>query len=126
MTEQCKSPHTQLCWSCGNYLGGCPWTRVDPDTGRVCFDPVPGWVTVPHPRRVRGVMEIGVMILSCPQYIWDGTTPPPGPRLWTNEVVLSLFREGKSCREVAELTGMSANTASYYRQKFRRKGLLEG
>ena len=120
-----QSPHTQPCWNCRNYIGACPWTRVDPDTGRVCFEPVPGWVAVPRERMSNGAKEGGLVILSCPQYQWDGTGEKHSPRRWINEVVLSLFRAGKSCREVAEITGMSKSNASYHHNKLIRAGELE-
>lgn len=116
-----QSPHTQPCWNCRNYIGACPWTRVDPDTGRVCFEPVPGWVAVPRERMSNGAKEGGLVILSCPQYQWDGTGEKYSQSRWSNEMVRSLFRAGKSCREVAEITGMSESNAEYYRRKLREE-----
>ena len=117
--------HVQPCWSCRNYLGGCAWTRVDPDTGRVCFDPVPGWEAIPRERLSNGAMDGGLMIISCPQYCDDGTGGNFKPHTYTNESVMELFRQGKSCREVAEITGMSRTNASYYYSKFVIAGLVK-
>ncbi len=33
----------QPCWSCTKACGGCAWTEVDPQTGKIRFEPIPGW-----------------------------------------------------------------------------------
>lgn len=32
-----------LCVKCKKAYGGCSWTEVDSNTGRVKFQPIPGW-----------------------------------------------------------------------------------
>ncbi len=36
-----------LCWRCENACGRCSWSEVDPDTKKIRYQPVPGWVAVP-------------------------------------------------------------------------------
>ena len=38
-----KRSGTNICIECANACGGCSWTEVDEETGRVKFVPVPGW-----------------------------------------------------------------------------------
>ena len=39
------------CIDCANAYGGCPWTEIDPETGKPKFEPVPGWTAKPVRRR---------------------------------------------------------------------------
>ena len=34
---------TNICADCKNALGMCSWSEINPDTGRVRFEPVKGW-----------------------------------------------------------------------------------
>lgn len=35
--------HANICFSCERAVGGCPWSAIDKETGKVKFEPVPGW-----------------------------------------------------------------------------------
>lgn len=35
--------NANICFTCENACGKCPWSAVDQKTGQVKFDPVPGW-----------------------------------------------------------------------------------
>lgn len=63
----------QLCESCKNYAGGCPWTALD-EKGRVKFEPVPGWTAEKVPF-VGGkqTKEFTYRIIDCPLYVDDGS-----------------------------------------------------
>lgn len=43
-----KNPNkTNICFDCARACGGCPWSEIDPETGKVRFEPVPGWTATP-------------------------------------------------------------------------------
>ena len=35
--------NSNICFTCENSCGKCPWSAIDQETGKVKFDPVPGW-----------------------------------------------------------------------------------
>ena len=37
------SARPNICFDCKNACGACSWSAVDPATGKVKFEPVPGW-----------------------------------------------------------------------------------
>lgn len=61
----------QLCETCRNYAGDCPWTEVGAD-GRVRFEPVPGWTAKKVPY-YSGSMQgsFTYEISACPLYLED-------------------------------------------------------
>lgn len=61
----------QLCESCQKYAGGCSWTEVDPDTGRVRFIPVPGWDATQVYKGANGRSKgyWTYAIRKCPEYV---------------------------------------------------------
>ena len=61
----------QLCESCQNYAGGCPWTEVGED-GHVKFNPVPGWTAKRVPwSNGRAKKNYTYSITKCPLYVDD-------------------------------------------------------
>lgn len=73
--EQYTVPATQqLCWTCKNALGGCPWTEYDPIENRVKFEPIPGWTAEPRRRSAghrhdgREIWLDSYRITACPMY----------------------------------------------------------
>lgn len=58
-----------ICWDCENYCGKCPWTGLDPETGRVKFEPVPGWKTKKKSRKTGRKWEVVEQITECPLFI---------------------------------------------------------
>lgn len=92
----------QKCWTCENAMGGCSWTAIDPETGKVKFDPVPGWDATPTRRRLCGktIME-SYAIHDCPQYAPDGLS-----RLSLEDQVLMLHERGMSLRQIGVQTGI--------------------
>ena len=43
MSELERIVGSNICFDCKKACGGCPWTEIDPHTGRPRFEPVPGW-----------------------------------------------------------------------------------
>ena len=62
-----------LCWSCQNACGGCSWSEYDPKTGKIKFEPVPGWEAIPTKISMQGRVEkIGsYRVIKCPLYVPD-------------------------------------------------------
>ena len=65
--------NANICFTCENACGKCPWSAVDEKTGRVKFDPVPGWTAKKVPLRtgVKGSKSIYTdtyHITECPLY----------------------------------------------------------
>ena len=64
-----------ICIECENACGGCSWSAVDPVTGKLRFEPVPGWEAEEVPI-VLGVYGKGIKkvdktyhITACPQFV---------------------------------------------------------
>ena len=38
---------TNICIECEKACGGCSWSAADPITGKLLFEPVPGWTATP-------------------------------------------------------------------------------
>ena len=36
-----------ICIDCERACGGCSWSEVNPETGKIRFEPVPGWTAEP-------------------------------------------------------------------------------
>lgn len=72
-----KSPHkTNICFDCGRACGGCPWSAVNPETGKVRFEPVPGWTATPMTLIVGhgkggAVVAQTYHITACPLFVKD-------------------------------------------------------
>lgn len=72
----------ELCFSCTKSGGLCPWSAIDPETGRPGFKPIEGWVvevcerdsTNHHSIIADG--NVGYHILYCPERVYDGNTTP--------------------------------------------------
>lgn len=92
----------QKCWTCENATGGCSWTAIDQETGKVMFQPVPGWDATPTRRRLCGktIME-SYAIHDCPQYVPDGLS-----RLSLEDQVLMLHDRGMSLRQIGVQIGI--------------------
>ena len=64
---------TNICFDCKNALGGCSWSRINPETKRVAFEPVPGWTAVKVPflsksERLNRGHDFTYHITACPQF----------------------------------------------------------
>lgn len=72
----------ELCFSCTKSGGLCPWSAIDPETGRPGFKPIEGWIaevcerdsTNHHSIIADG--NVGYHILYCPERVYDGNTTP--------------------------------------------------
>ena len=66
---------TNICFDCARACGGCSWSAVDPETGKVRFEPVPGWTATPisiNSRDRRGVHQTqSYHITACPLFVDD-------------------------------------------------------
>ena len=64
---------TNICFGCKRACGGCSWSEVDAQTGKIRFEPVPGWTAtklVKHIDYFKGyhrVMET-YHITACPLF----------------------------------------------------------
>ena len=38
-----KGSRANICFTCENACGRCPWSSSNPETGKPNFEPVPGW-----------------------------------------------------------------------------------
>lgn len=64
-----------LCWKCAKAVGGCSWTRIDEETGKVSFTPVKGWTAIEKIIKATHSMMNGksaYCVLDCPEYESDG------------------------------------------------------
>ena len=60
---------SNICFDCENCYGRCPWTAIDPETGKVKFEPVDGWKTQKRSRRNNGRQwEVVEQIIECPLF----------------------------------------------------------
>ena len=58
------SGNGQICWRCGNYCGGCSWSRDG--------TPVKGWKATETAVKNRGELEFySYKIIYCPEYVQD-------------------------------------------------------
>ena len=68
---------TNICFDCKKACGGCSWSAVDPVTGKVKYEPVPGWTArkvrycVGYSGRKR-VYTDTYHITACPLFDGDG------------------------------------------------------
>lgn len=92
----------QKCWTCENATGKCSWTEFDSETGKIKFQPVPGWDAKPTRRRLCGktIME-SYEVRDCPQYVPDGLS-----RLSLEDRVIILYERGVPIRQIGAQTGI--------------------
>lgn len=69
-----------ICFDCKNACGGCSWTELDPNTGKVRFEPVPGWTAEKTsmlicPRGSEKKWVITYRITGCPLFEHDDYRP---------------------------------------------------
>lgn len=75
-TDRVQPPKiATLCWKCAKAIGGCSWTRIDEETGKVSFTPVKGWTATERVIKdtnstMRG--KLSYCVLDCPEYESDG------------------------------------------------------
>ena len=66
-----------LCWKCSKAYGDCEWTEIDPETGRVRFDDVPGWTVerkcVKTKNHGKTVSYDRTTVIKCPKFEPDRT-----------------------------------------------------
>ena len=65
-----------ICIDCKKACGGCSWSAVDPATGRILFEPVPGWTAEEVPFFVTGghgcrKIDTTYKITACPEFEED-------------------------------------------------------
>lgn len=62
-----------ICFDCERACGGCSWTEVDPETGKLRWEPVPGWTAEPTVLKI-GSNQTGLRyqetyhITACPLF----------------------------------------------------------
>ena len=60
---------SNICFDCDRACGGCSWSEVNPETGRVKFEPIPGWKTVKKSRKNGRKWEVVEQIVECPLFV---------------------------------------------------------
>lgn len=88
MMDSYEDTYKQPCMTCTKYAGGCAWTRAD-DVGRQEFGPIEGWKIVESGKRwykSKGG-KIGIKILHCPEYDYDGTYAARCPMYSNGDIV---------------------------------------
>ena len=65
--------NANICFTCENACGKCSWSAVDEETGKLKFEPVPGWTAKLVKLRIgvfkrRSVTIDTYHITDCPQY----------------------------------------------------------
>jgi hypothetical protein len=63
-----------ICVDCKNAYGGCSWSEINPETGRVRFQPVPGWTAVKScigREKAHGKIRVieTYQISACPEFV---------------------------------------------------------
>lgn len=111
----------QKCDHCKKYAGGCSWTAVDEETGRVKFEPVKGWKA-----KKSGV---GYHIIKCPEFVSDGTEKKenrlPSALKWDIEKFLFYVHSGMTENEISRrMGGMPKSTILAYKRMLRKAGRL--
>lgn len=117
----------QKCWSCQKACGGCSWSEVDLQTGKIKYDPVPGWNAnkVPY-RNPDGSKAHTYEILDCPEYVAE-----PERHESTEEIkmillerVAELYKDGHLPNEIADLLSIRTRKVLGYLEEAREAGLL--
>lgn len=67
---------TNICFDCQNALGGCSFSRLNPDTNKPAFEPVDGWTAEEVPYCVgnwagKAIFEKTYHVISCPEFVRD-------------------------------------------------------
>jgi hypothetical protein len=91
----------QKCCTCKKYSGGCSWTKVDPETNKILFQPVPGWTAEPSEKHGQGYSYDTYDIQDCPEYEQDDLM-----RLSLEDQVVKMAKNGVSMRQIALHTGI--------------------
>lgn len=104
-----------------NTRGGCSWTAVDEETGRVKFEPVKGWKAKKS--------EVGYHIIDCPEFVSDGTEKRanglPSALKWDVEKFLFYVRSGMTKNEITRrMGGMPGSTIDTYKRMLGKAGRL--
>lgn len=108
---------TQKCEHCRKFAGGCTWTEVDLETGRVKFIPVPGWTAVESTHRVtEGRYDTTFQIIDCPEFVSDGTEARS--RYQVDEKLLAraltLSRAGLGVDKIRRMLGLRPDQMARY------------
>ena len=81
---------SNICFDCKKACGGCSWSEVDPDTGKVRFEPVPGWTAektymLVCPRGGQRKWVETFRITACPEFDLDDERRPDNRMLTETE-----------------------------------------
>ena len=60
--------HTNICFDCKRACGGCSWSENDPVTGKIRFEPVPGWTAERVPINLSWGIDFTYHITACPLF----------------------------------------------------------
>ena len=114
----------QLCWRCTKFAGGCRWTEVDPETNKVRFEPIPGWVATP--RTLRGQPPQTTMdtfeIMECPEFDDDHKQMPDELLL---RRIIAMKKDGMSYAEIGRQLGLKYQSIQWRWKHAVEKGLVE-
>lgn len=119
---------SSLCLDCKNALGNCSWSEVDPETGKIRFQPVEGWTAeqVPY-RRQDGTYETNYLVVSCPLFEIDARLTAEKPSIPEEKIdpvrILILSDAGYNAREISSKLGVSRPTIEFWLKKLSEEGL---
>lgn len=67
--------NSNICFTCRRACGGCEWTEWDMETGKIRFEPVPGWTAEKAKLNLchgsRKTIIDTYHIIDCPKYLSD-------------------------------------------------------
>ena len=69
MAKKGWKPQNNICWDCKKACGKCSWTAVNPLTGELLWQPVPGWTAEKIERVVHPDVVVETYhITACPLF----------------------------------------------------------
>lgn len=95
---ECKE---SICFDCKRACGGCSWSEVNPDTGKVRFEPVPGWTAENTFQKVNKKYISTYRVKACPLFERDDCRPSNNVMLTEIESFMFLENIEQILREWA-------------------------
>jgi hypothetical protein len=88
--------HANICIDCQRAVGGCSWSEVDENTGKIKFQPVEGSVFEDVTTYVRGTKKTTKRMVSCPLFVPDEKRESSNGQLGLDQVhMLKIYWKNK-------------------------------
>ena len=117
----------QKCWSCKKACGACSWSEADLKTGKIKYEPIPGWKAkkVPY-RNPDGSKGYTYEIYDCPEYVAEPERLNNAEeiKMILLERVSELYEEGYLPNEIAVKLSIRTRKIVQYLEEAREAGLL--